>query len=178
MVKYVCDFCGKQFNSKNSLKRFSIGIGDVVTTGDDICFDCRRELDRQIHEMKLSRHRENEQKEEPESREDCHCAGSICGDNRYDVINAAKHDLFFSTNIQQSPDELKCIDSFLFRCWQMGWLWEYDDTKPKYEEMYGALRKVKEEYEKYLRGVQFANPEAQAIYTRVCDALREDEKKA
>ena len=30
-----------------------------------------------------------------------------------------------STNIKSSQDEMNVIDSFLFRCWQMGWLDKY-----------------------------------------------------
>lgn len=44
----------------------------------------------------------------------------ICGDNRFEIIDAAKKDLLESTNINTSPDEMKVLDNFLFRCWQMG----------------------------------------------------------
>ena len=55
--------------------------------------------------------------------------GGICGDNRFEVIAKAKKELLFSTNIDTAKDEMKVIDSFLFRCWQMGWLDRYD--KPR-----------------------------------------------
>ena len=55
--------------------------------------------------------------------------GDICGDNRFEVIAKAKKELLFSTNIDTAKDEMKVIDSFLFRCWQMGWLDRYD--KPR-----------------------------------------------
>lgn len=48
-----------------------------------------------------------------------------CGDNRFEIINAAKKDLLESTNINTSPKEMEVIDHFLFRCWQMGWLDKY-----------------------------------------------------
>ena len=46
----------------------------------------------------------------------------ICGDDRFVLIERAKKHLLDSTNIESSPDEMKVLDSFLFRCWQMGWL--------------------------------------------------------
>ena len=52
---------------------------------------------------------------------------AICGDNRFEIIDKAKKDLIKSTNIEMSPDEMKVIDNFLFRCWQMGWLDRYEE---------------------------------------------------
>lgn len=49
-----------------------------------------------------------------------------CGDNRFEIIGKAKQDLLEATNIQDSPEEMAVINSFLFRCWQMGWLKEYE----------------------------------------------------
>ena len=51
----------------------------------------------------------------------------ICGDNRFEIIQKAKDDLKQATNIDSSPDEMKVLDSFLFRAWQMGWLDKYGD---------------------------------------------------
>lgn len=51
--------------------------------------------------------------------------GDICGDNRFEIIDKAKEDILKSTNISSSEDEMKVIDNFLFRCWQMGWLDKY-----------------------------------------------------
>ena len=48
--------------------------------------------------------------------------GDICGDNRFTIINRAKEDIINKTNIESSEDEMKVLESFLFRCWQMGWL--------------------------------------------------------
>ena len=53
----------------------------------------------------------------------------VCGDNRFEIISAAKKDLLESTNIDTDENEMKVIDRFLFRCWQMGWLDKYDKTK-------------------------------------------------
>lgn len=48
--------------------------------------------------------------------------GEACGDNRFEIIEAAKKKLLESTNIESSPDEMKVLDRFLFRLWQMRWL--------------------------------------------------------
>ena len=50
-----------------------------------------------------------------------------CTDNRFEIISKAKQALLESTNIDTSPNEMKVVDDFLFRCWQMGWLDKYDD---------------------------------------------------
>lgn len=49
-----------------------------------------------------------------------------CGDNRFRIIERAKKDLIEKTNIESRPEEMEVLDSFLFRCWQMGWLEEYN----------------------------------------------------
>lgn len=48
--------------------------------------------------------------------------GDVCGDDRFEIIEQAKKALLESTNIKNSPNEMRVLDSFLFRCWQMGWL--------------------------------------------------------
>lgn len=50
----------------------------------------------------------------------------MCGDGRFEIIERAKTALLESTNIEQSPEEMKVLDTFLFRCWQMGWLDKYE----------------------------------------------------
>ena len=55
----------------------------------------------------------------------------ICGDNRFEIIEKAKAHLLEGTNIDTSPEEMKVLDNFLFRCWQMGWLDKYDNSKQK-----------------------------------------------
>ena len=52
-----------------------------------------------------------------------------CGDNRFEIIEKAKEDILDATNISASQDEMKVLDSFLFRCWQMGWLDKYSGAK-------------------------------------------------
>lgn len=51
------------------------------------------------------------------------------GDGRFEIITKAKEDLIRSTNIETSEDEMKVLDSFLFRCWQMGWLDRYEEKQ-------------------------------------------------
>ena len=51
-----------------------------------------------------------------------------CGDNRFEVIQRAKEHLLEATNIETSPNEMKVLDSFLFRAWQMEWLRQYEPT--------------------------------------------------
>ena len=60
----------------------------------------------------------------------------ICGDNRFEIIAKAKAHLLDATNIDASEDEMKVLDSFLFRCWQMGWLDRYDrKTEPNLSDI-------------------------------------------
>ena len=55
----------------------------------------------------------------------------MCTDNRFEIIGKAKKHLLEATNIDTSPDEMKVLDNFLFRCWQMGWLDRYaEQTEP------------------------------------------------
>lgn len=55
--------------------------------------------------------------------------GEICRDNRFETIKKAKKHLIEATNIETSPDEMKVLDNFLYRCWQMGWLKEYEEEE-------------------------------------------------
>ena len=45
-----------------------------------------------------------------------------CGDNRFEIIKRAREHIINATNIESRPEEMKVLDNFLFRCWQMGWL--------------------------------------------------------
>lgn len=63
------------------------------------------------------------------------CAQS-CNDDSWKIIDKAKEHLLKSTNIESSSDEMKVLDSFLFRCWQMGWLNQYKESEDKYENKY------------------------------------------
>ena len=55
------------------------------------------------------------------------------GDGRFEIIIKAKEDLIRSTNIETSEDEMKVLDNFLFRCWQMGWLDGYAEKQNEHE---------------------------------------------
>lgn len=64
----------------------------------------------------------------------------ICEDNRFEIITKAKAHLLEVTNIDTSEDEMKVLDNFLFRCWQMGWLDRYDTADRKTEPTISNLR--------------------------------------
>ena len=53
----------------------------------------------------------------------------MCTDSRFEIIAKAKKDILETTNINTSPDEMKVLDNFLFRCWQMDWLKMYEQPK-------------------------------------------------
>lgn len=59
--------------------------------------------------------------------------GDMAGDNRFEIIAKAKQAILDSTNIETDEDEMKVLDNILFRCWQMGWLDKYDNTKNQIE---------------------------------------------
>jgi hypothetical protein len=70
----------------------------------------------------------------------------VCGDNRFEIIQKAKDDLLVSTNIASCQVDMKFIDSFLFRAWQMGWLSQYE---PDYKErMKNEYWQLKDRYDK------------------------------
>lgn len=71
----------------------------------------------------------------------------MCGDNRFEIIERAKNDILQSTNINTSPEELEVLDSFLFRCWQMGWLKSYENNG--ITEMINQM--IEEAVQKHLR---------------------------
>lgn len=81
----------------------------------------------------------------------------VCTDSRFEVIAKAKEALLDSTNIDTSPDEMACLNSFLFRCWQMGWLDKYEkdlvevvrckDCKFKERERCGLTRYTVREHD-------------------------------
>lgn len=55
----------------------------------------------------------------------------MCGDNRFEIIEAAKKDILEKTNIKTSHAEMAVLNSFLYRCWQMGWLEKYKKNNNK-----------------------------------------------
>lgn len=88
--------------------------------------------------------------------------GDTCTDDRFVLIEAAKKDLLESTNIDASPDEMKVLDSFIFRCWQMGWLNGYKNTQfktinPKKKTICINFDGVIHDYSKGWQGVDVFN---------------------
>lgn len=55
--------------------------------------------------------------------------GAICGDNRFEIIAKAKQAILDETNIKDDKAQMAELDSFLFRCWQMGWLKKYEEKE-------------------------------------------------
>lgn len=49
-------------------------------------------------------------------------SGEVCTDGRFELIEKYKNQLFEGTNIEECKEDMKAIDSILFRFWQMGWL--------------------------------------------------------
>ncbi len=73
----------------------------------------------------------------------------ICSDNRFEIIERAKEDIIKNTNIETSNDEMKVLNSFLFRCWQMGWLMKYDDEEhnnTRIEQLEDELETMRMQY--------------------------------
>ena len=69
----------------------------------------------------------------------------ICGDNRFEIIAKAKAHMLDATNIDTSEDEMKVLDIFLFRCWQMGWLDRYDTADRNTEPTISKMEQVEDE---------------------------------
>lgn len=59
-------------------------------------------------------------KEKLEAQENT--SGEVCTDGRFELIEKYKNQLFEGTNIEECKQDMKAIDSILFRFWQMGWL--------------------------------------------------------
>ena len=79
--------------------------------------------------------------------------GQVCNDNRFELIEKAKQRLIKATNIETSPEEMKVLDSMLFRFWQMGWLENnnenYETLKERLEnKQKQLLRDIRYDYEK------------------------------
>ena len=95
------------------------------------------------------------------------------GDNRFEIIGKAKQDLLKSTNIDSSKDEMKVLDNFLFRCWQMGWLNQYNLTSDAEGEEILTCEKSKamQLYSHLLDLVE--NERMSEHYSKWCDLERE-----
>ena len=66
--------------------------------------------------------------------------GAICGDNRFEIIEKAKQAILEETNIKDNKAQMAELDSFLFRCWQMGWLKKYEDNNEGKALLYAVAK--------------------------------------
>ena len=64
--------------------------------------------------------------------------GEICGDDRFELIDKAKKKLLEDTNIESRPEEIAVLDNILFRCWQMGWLYQLRYADTRWHELFGT----------------------------------------
>lgn len=79
---------------------------------------------------------------------------NVCGDNRFKVIAEAKKDLLESTNIEMAPDEMAVLDSFLLRCWQMGWLKQYETYTFYFYDNNNSYKEPKDENHVWMKVLQ------------------------
>ncbi len=110
-------------------------------------------------------------------------AGVGSGANGKAVIAAAKKHLvkvfplLDVTKTEWTTPKKECLDEFLFRCWQLGWLRDFDKTQPKYDEMRKALSLVKDAFETDVIWAPGALPtykqveKVRKVYKAVCDAI-------
>lgn len=61
----------------------------------------------------------------------------LCTDNRFKVIEELKNYIIEATNIETSPDEMKVLDDFCFRLWQLDLTLE---TKRKLKELQNDIK--------------------------------------
>lgn len=103
----------------------------------------------------------------------------VCSDNRFEIIEAAKKDLLESTNISGSIDEMIVLDTILFRCWQMGWLEQYNKKPSLFAKLKRKMRKDEDEkYSDYPCSIYLHNAlhfiqyeRSDAAYSEICNAL-------
>ena len=72
---------------------------------------------------------------------------AICVDNRFEIIEKAKQAILEETNIKDDKAQMAELDSFLFRCWQMGWLKKYEQDNEGQALLY-AVEKTAERTKK------------------------------
>lgn len=65
-----------------------------------------------------------------------------CDDNRFDLIEKYKNKLTHGTNIEHCEDEMKVIDSILFRFWQIGWLDKIENRESEKERIIKKLEEA------------------------------------
>ena len=79
----------------------------------------------------------------------------LCDDGRFELIEKYKLMLMESTNISDSEDELKVLDTILFRFWQMGWLDKPE--QPTAQQWIPCSEKLPEENGQYLISVKYVH---------------------
>lgn len=104
-------------------KFFVVNTKDCIITTDKYIPADKFQRNLLFQKMKESGYEWDAEKKELRKIEFC---GDVCTDNRFEIIEKAKQHLLTNTNIETSEDEMKCLDSFLFRCWQMGWLKQFN----------------------------------------------------
>ena len=73
---------------------------------------------------------------------------AICGDNRFEIIEKAKQAILEETNIKDDKAQMAELDSFLFRCWQMGWLKKYEEDTNEGQALLYAVENTAERTKK------------------------------
>ena len=138
---------------------------------------------RVISEPKQHKEKGNKNMSTRNKRETIDLCNEGSGANGKAVIAAAKKHLvktlplLRATKIDGDPIEKKSLDAFLFRCWQLGLLRDFDKTQPKYDAMRKALCIVKDAFETDVIYAPGESPtyeqadKAREVYKAVCDAL-------
>lgn len=100
------------------------------------------------------------------------------GANGNAVIAAAKKSLLEVFDYAgASKKEMNNLDAFLYECYMMNWLRDYDYTFPKYDKMRKALCVVKDAFETDVIWAPGASPtykqveKVRKVYKAVCDVL-------
>ena len=65
-----------------------------------------------------------------------------CGDDRFELIAKAKQKLLDATNIDSRQDEIAVLDNILFRCWQMGRLYQLRYADTRWYELFGTSERA------------------------------------
>ena len=120
----------------------------------------------------------NREEDVEECTDDACPCGEAPSDNREEVIAAAKKSLLEVFDYAgASKEEMNNLDAFLYECYMMDWLRDYDYTRPKYDEMRKALCIVKDAFETDVIYAPGESPtyeqadKAREVYKAVCDAL-------
>lgn len=100
---------------------------------------------------------------------------AICGDNRFEIIEKAKQAILEETNIKDDKVQMAELDSFLFRCWQMGWLKKYEEETNEGQALLYAVEKTAERTKKEVieKAVKFIHD---TIYNWAGSDYRDAEK--